>query len=63
MQERAHQYYRAKHHHGASQQWSNFTFYRMENIRLFPLACVECTINICVFDVLELRYLKLQGLY
>jgi len=32
QQERAHQYYRAKHHHGASQQWSNFTFYRMENI-------------------------------
>ena len=49
MQERAHQYYRAKHHHGASQQWSNFTFYRMENIRFFHLAYVECTINICVF--------------
>lgn len=28
----AHQYYRAKHQQGASQQWSNFTFYRMENI-------------------------------
>lgn len=32
QQELAHQYYRAKHQQGASQQWSNFTFYRMENI-------------------------------
>lgn len=62
MQERAHQYYRAKHHHGASQQWSNFTFYRMENIRFFHLACVEFTIIFVCFDVLELRYLNIQGL-
>lgn len=33
LQELAHKYYRAKHQQGASQQWSNFTFYRMENIR------------------------------
>ncbi|XP_024356438.1 uncharacterized protein [Physcomitrium patens] len=32
QQELAHKYYRAKHQQGASQQWSNFTFYRMENI-------------------------------
>nr|GLL23311.1 uncharacterized protein LOC109188228 [Ipomoea trifida] len=57
QQDWAHKQYIAKHHQGPSQQWGNFYYFRMQNIRKCPQE------NLCVSKELTCVYLTDSDIY